>query len=214
MYFRFVWFCFFFHFRSVADPWHFGKDPNLDPAIFVSDLPVINIFCLLGTFLRYITKFIKDKRVIKKSQNNRNQGFSYYFAWWWKDLDLNLWLNDPDLRNWFHACFCLHTLLLRLISYRWVTYPYLFYLKTQLQVSQVRGGYRYPIFLFLTLHMKRKRHSIAVLWIFLSDPDLRIRNPELRIRIQYVVKYERVPSIIIKYRIELFLKFLWIIDQW
>ncbi len=38
------------------------------------------------------TSFFKDK-VIKKSQNSRNQGF---FANWWKNPDPNLWLTDPD----------------------------------------------------------------------------------------------------------------------
>ncbi len=32
-----------------------------------------------------------------KSQNSRNQGFSYHFAWWRKlDPDPYLWLMDPD----------------------------------------------------------------------------------------------------------------------
>jgi hypothetical protein len=48
-----------------------------DPAIFFSDLQEGNknyFFCLLlveGTF----TSFLKDKKVIKKLQNSRNQGF-------------------------------------------------------------------------------------------------------------------------------------------
>jgi hypothetical protein len=59
----------------------------MDPAIFVIDLQDVNkkkvsfnFFCLLlleGTF----TSFLKDKKVTKKSQNSRNQGFSYYFCW-------------------------------------------------------------------------------------------------------------------------------------
>ncbi len=51
-----------------------------DPAIFVSDIQdAFKFLCLLlfeGTF----TSFFKDKKVIKKSQNSRNQGFSYYFC--------------------------------------------------------------------------------------------------------------------------------------
>jgi hypothetical protein len=33
-----------------------------------------------------------------KSQNSRNQGFSFYFSWWQKDPDPDpyLWLVDPD----------------------------------------------------------------------------------------------------------------------
>jgi hypothetical protein len=65
------------------DPDPKDPDPNPDPAIFV-DLQDANkkffskfIYLLLfeGTF----TLFFKDKKVIKKSQNSRNQGFYYYF---------------------------------------------------------------------------------------------------------------------------------------
>ncbi len=64
-------------------------DADPDPAIFVIDLKdankklILKTFCLLlfeGTF----TSFLKDK-VQKKSQNSKNQGFSYYFAWWQND---------------------------------------------------------------------------------------------------------------------------------
>jgi hypothetical protein len=56
-----------------------------DPAVFVSDLQDINeklskFFCLLlfeGTYIYII--FLRLK-VIKKSQNGRNQWFSYYFC--------------------------------------------------------------------------------------------------------------------------------------
>jgi hypothetical protein len=62
-------------------------DPDPDPAIFVIDLQEANkilfflmkFFCLLlfeGTF----TSFFKDKKNQQKSQNSRNQGFSYYFC--------------------------------------------------------------------------------------------------------------------------------------
>ena len=51
-----------------------------DPAIFVNDLQDVNksflcLFHLEGTF----TSFFKDK-VIKKPENIRNKGFSYYFC--------------------------------------------------------------------------------------------------------------------------------------
>jgi hypothetical protein len=51
--------------------------PDPDPAIFVIDLQIANKNYLLfeGTF----TSFFKDKKVKKKPQNSRNQGFSYYF---------------------------------------------------------------------------------------------------------------------------------------
>ncbi len=62
-------------------------DPDPDPAIFVIDLQDANkilslnkkCFCLLlfeGTF----TSFYKEKNAQKKSQNSRNQGFSYLFC--------------------------------------------------------------------------------------------------------------------------------------
>jgi hypothetical protein len=63
-----------------------NPDSDLDPAIFVIDLQDANkklikkkFFCLLlfeGTF----TSFFKDKKIQKKSQNSKNQGFSYYFC--------------------------------------------------------------------------------------------------------------------------------------
>jgi hypothetical protein len=54
-------------------------DAGRDPAIFVIDFQDEQFFCLLlfeGTF----TSFFKDKKVQKKSQNRRDQGFSYLFA--------------------------------------------------------------------------------------------------------------------------------------
>ena len=48
-----------------------------------------------GTFI----SFFKDKKVIKKSQNSRNQGFLTIFAWWWKDLEPYLWLTNPDAES-------------------------------------------------------------------------------------------------------------------
>ncbi len=98
--------------NSVVDPWHFvGTDPN--PRIRSTDLriwiqillflPVAvkqptknnifsNVFCLLlfeGTF----TLVIKDKM--------RNQGFSYFFAWWRKESDPDPYkiMTDPDLEG-------------------------------------------------------------------------------------------------------------------
>ncbi len=44
-------------------------------------------FFLLITFWRDIYIIFQRQKVNKKSQNSRNQGFSYYFAWWQKDLD-------------------------------------------------------------------------------------------------------------------------------
>jgi hypothetical protein len=52
---------------------------NGSGSFFLSVFP--KFFCLLpfeGTF----TSFFTDKKVIKKSQNSRNQGF-FYFALWW-----------------------------------------------------------------------------------------------------------------------------------
>jgi hypothetical protein len=54
------------------------SDPDPDPAIFVIDLQDSNkkqsfsVYFFEGTF----TSFFKDKK--SKSQNSRNQGFSYY----------------------------------------------------------------------------------------------------------------------------------------
>jgi hypothetical protein len=63
-------------------------DPDLDPdpAFFVIDLQdaskklifLRNFFCLLR-FEATFTSFFEDKKS-NESQNNRNQGFSYYFC--------------------------------------------------------------------------------------------------------------------------------------
>jgi hypothetical protein len=63
-------------------------DADPDPAIFVIDLQdakkkqfFFKFFCLLlfeGTF----TSFFKEKKVKKKSQSIRNQGFFTIFARW------------------------------------------------------------------------------------------------------------------------------------
>ncbi len=56
-------------------------------------------FCL-NTFRRYqYIFFIRHRwKVIKKSQNSRNQVFFITFPWWWEDPDPDphLWLKDPD----------------------------------------------------------------------------------------------------------------------
>ncbi len=61
-----------------------GPDPA--PAIFVIDLQDANnklikkkVFLLI-TFWRYICIMFQRLKVQKKSQNSRNQGFSYYFC--------------------------------------------------------------------------------------------------------------------------------------
>jgi hypothetical protein len=53
-------------------------DPDPDHAIFVIDLQDVKKFCL-GLLLLEATvrSFFKDKKVIEKSQNRRNEGFSY-----------------------------------------------------------------------------------------------------------------------------------------
>jgi hypothetical protein len=74
---------------NVASP-DYDPDPDADPALFVTDLQDANkkliflnkFFCLFyyllfeGTF----TSFFKDKKVKKKSQSSRTQGFSYCFC--------------------------------------------------------------------------------------------------------------------------------------
>ncbi len=76
---------------SVADPWHFGVDPDpeihasrlmdpdldADPAFFIIHLQDANKVFLQITFFKVHFSKIKSK---KKSQHSRNQGFSYYFC--------------------------------------------------------------------------------------------------------------------------------------
>ncbi len=91
-------------FSSVPDPWHFGVDPDPriyasdwwiriririldpDPAGFVIDLQGANkklsfyfIFSAYYFLKIHLHLFSKIKSQ-KKSQNSRNQGFSYYFC--------------------------------------------------------------------------------------------------------------------------------------
>ncbi len=59
---------------SVVDPWHFGTDPDL--RILTTDLLRIRIRIMqwLTRYQGTFTSVFKDK----KSQNGRNQGFSYF----------------------------------------------------------------------------------------------------------------------------------------
>ncbi len=67
---------------SVPDPWHFGVDPDPDPAIFViylqdSSKKLIFSACyFLKVHLHYFSKI----KSLKESQNSRIQGFSYCFC--------------------------------------------------------------------------------------------------------------------------------------
>ncbi len=75
-----------------GDPYLWVMDPNPapDPAIFVSDVQDGNKFFFFGflIFGRYPVLFEEHSyhfskiKFIKKSQNRRIQGFSYYFCWW------------------------------------------------------------------------------------------------------------------------------------
>ncbi len=51
-----------------------------DPAIFVSVLQDVNKFFCLLLFEVTFTSFFNDKKVLKKSQNSRNQCFSLLFS--------------------------------------------------------------------------------------------------------------------------------------
>ncbi len=79
----------FWYGSGSADPYLWIMDPDSDPdadpdpAIFVtgSDLQDVSKklpFFVLITFWRYIYIIFQREKVIKKSQNSRNQCFSYY----------------------------------------------------------------------------------------------------------------------------------------
>ncbi len=77
-----------------------------DPAIFVLDLQHANkkfflqFFWLLRYFLKVRLRHFSKIKVIKKSQNSRNQCFSYYFCLMIeKDPDPYLWLTDQVPRG-------------------------------------------------------------------------------------------------------------------
>ncbi len=81
---------------SVADPWHFGVDPDPrihasdrildpDPAIFVIDLQDASKKQICYTifsayFLKVHLHHFSKMKSQKESQNSKNQGFSYYFC--------------------------------------------------------------------------------------------------------------------------------------
>ncbi len=65
---------------GYANPCLRIMDPDPEPANFVIDLQDPNKNFLLITLWRYIYIIFQRQKVIKKSQNSRNQGFSYYFC--------------------------------------------------------------------------------------------------------------------------------------
>ncbi len=77
------------------DPYLWLMDP--DPAIFDSDLQDSNkkVFLLI-TFWRNIYITCQREKVIKKSQNSRNQGYSYYFCLMIDGSGSRMVLADPD----------------------------------------------------------------------------------------------------------------------
>jgi hypothetical protein len=67
------------------DPCLWLMDPAQDPAIFVIDLqeaffPKFSAYYFLKVRLHHFLRVKSHKKVIKKSQNSRNQGCSYYFC--------------------------------------------------------------------------------------------------------------------------------------
>ncbi len=75
---------------SVTDPWHFGVDPDPDPAIFVIDLQeankklicLIKFFCLLLFGCKF-TSFFKDKKSKRSHKTVESKVFfQTIFAWW------------------------------------------------------------------------------------------------------------------------------------
>ncbi len=91
------------HSSGVVDPWHFGMDPDPyhwhpDPAFRhwltrwqQKYVVFFHIFSLI-TFCRYPV----HSHPFYKSQNNKNQGFSYFFACCWQDPILYKMLTNPE----------------------------------------------------------------------------------------------------------------------
>ncbi len=86
---------------SVADPWHFDLDPDLDPWIHFSDCPgqdpaifVIELQdankktyklkknFMLFTFWRYMYSIFKNKKSKRSHKAVENKVFLTIFAWW------------------------------------------------------------------------------------------------------------------------------------
>ncbi len=76
---------------SVADPWHFGTDPRVHASdlwirillflvIDLQDADKKLFFSSAYYFLKVYLHHISKIKVIKKSHNCRNQGFSYCFC--------------------------------------------------------------------------------------------------------------------------------------
>ncbi len=80
----------FWYGSGSADPYFWLTDP--DPSVKFKTSTKFFAYYFLKVHLRHSSKI----KVIKMSQNSENQGFSHYFAWWWKDPDPDsyLWLTD------------------------------------------------------------------------------------------------------------------------
>ncbi len=69
---------------SIADPWHFGTDPDIHTSdCWIQDVNKKYFFFqvfLLIIFWRYIYIIFRRQKVIKKSQHRRNQCFCYYIC--------------------------------------------------------------------------------------------------------------------------------------
>ncbi len=70
----------------VADPWHTDPDPRIHISdwwillfsIMIFKMATKRFFSYYLSYWSYIYIIFQRKKVIKKSQNSRNQGFSYY----------------------------------------------------------------------------------------------------------------------------------------
>jgi hypothetical protein len=69
--------------KIIFGLWLTDPDPAADPTFFAIDFQDANkktIIFLLITFWRYTYIIFQRNKIIKKSQNSRNQGFSYFLC--------------------------------------------------------------------------------------------------------------------------------------
>jgi hypothetical protein len=80
----------FWYGSGSSDPyiWIKDPDPNLEPALFVSDPRCKPKILIVKSFLaNYIYIILHGKKSIRSRKPASINGFLTFFSWWWEDLD-------------------------------------------------------------------------------------------------------------------------------
>ncbi len=95
-----------FALASVPDPWHFGVDPDPDPAILSLTFKTPKKTNLKKSFSAYLflqARLHHFSKIKKSKSGHKTVGIKVLitiFAWWQKDPDPYLWLMDPEHWPW------------------------------------------------------------------------------------------------------------------